>query len=110
MYLQSIKLSAIDLFETNLNVTDDVKIERLCCFIEMLQINMDQGYGHELWAVKGPRDTYLVETVKPCDSDAHYSTKRHCKLNSFKDIFKGYLRTTSNNFFRWGNLSEASFT
>ena len=71
MYLQSIKLSAVDLFETNLNVTDDVKIERLCCFIEMLQIYMDQGYGHELWAVKGPRDTYLAETVKPCDSDAH---------------------------------------
>ena len=31
---------------------------------------MDKGYGQQMWTATTPRDSYLVETVEPCDSDA----------------------------------------
>ena len=30
-----------------------------------------QGLWSPKWAAKTPRDSYLVETVKPCDLDVH---------------------------------------
>ena len=44
------------------------------CAIETLEVNMNKGYGHQKWASKIPRGSYLVETMKPCDS-VHESTK-----------------------------------
>ena len=32
---------------------------------------MDNGYDHQTWAVKSPKDYYLVEKTRPCDSDVH---------------------------------------
>lgn len=36
------------------------------CVDKTLQINIDKGYGPQVWAAKIPRDSHLVETVNPC--------------------------------------------
>ena len=37
----------------------------------MISVNMGKYYGRQMWAAKTSRDSYLVETLKPCDFDVH---------------------------------------
>lgn len=37
----------------------------------MLFVNMDNNFGHQIKATKIPKDSYLIKTVKLCNSDVH---------------------------------------
>ena len=39
--------------------------------VKILYVNIGKGYVQEMWAARTPRNSYLVETVKPCVSDVH---------------------------------------
>ena len=72
LHLNSKKLSATNLFESNLKAIGDTNMDRSGCFVQMFCVNIEKGCAHhQLWAEKTPRGSHLVETVKLCDSDVH---------------------------------------
>ena len=58
---------------------EDINLGRSHCF-------MDDGYSHQILAIKRPMNSYLVKTLKPYGSDVIELTKLHCKTNFFESI------------------------
>ena len=56
--------------QINLKADDDIIMLRSGTVIEMIYVNMDKGYIHHM-ASKSIRDSYLLEIVKPHDSDVY---------------------------------------
>ena len=58
------RLSAINLLKTSLKTVDVVNSVRSITIAEMLWLNMDKDYDHQIYTEKTPRNTNSIETVK----------------------------------------------
>ena len=58
------RLSAINLLKTSLKTVDVVNSVRSITIAEMLWLNMDKDYDHQIYTEKKPRNTNSIETVK----------------------------------------------